>query len=151
MNTIPILLAEDDENDVIFIRHAFREAKISNPLQLVETGTEAMEYLAGEGKFTDRNQFPLPCLMLMDINIPARTGVEVLQWMREKPELRHIIVIMWTASTHVSLIRQAYQLGVNSFLIKPENLVELTNLAHLLKAYWLQANQLSPECQGELR
>jgi CheY-like chemotaxis protein len=151
MNCIPILLAEDDENDVIFVRHAFREAQIFNPLHVVQTGTEVIEYLSGKGKFADRTQFPLPCLMLLDINMPVRNGVEILKWLREQADIRHIIVIVWTASADPSLLRQAYQHGVNSVLRKPENLAELSKLARLIKSYWLEANQMVPECHSLLR
>ena len=94
----PILLAEDDKHDVVFLRHAFKAAEILNPLNVVETGYEAIDYLSGTGAFTDRSRHPLPALVLMDVHIPARTGLEVLKWMRAQPRLRHIVVILWSAT-----------------------------------------------------
>ena len=80
------------------------------------------------------------------LNIPARTGLEVLKWLRAQPKLRHIVVILWTATLNGRIVSQAYQNGVNSFLLKPARAADLARLARLLKSYWLEANCVPPEC-----
>ena len=81
-----ILLVEDEVNDVFFMKHAFEEVGILNPLQVAVDGQEAMDYLGGHGAYADRERFPLPCLTLLDLKLPRVMGLEVLQWIREQPE-----------------------------------------------------------------
>src|SRR5229473_2661647 len=83
-----ILLAEDREDEVLLLRHAFAKAGFLNPLQVVPNGEEAIHYLQGEGKYANRDEYPLPALVLLDLKMPRKDGFEVLQWIRQQPGLR---------------------------------------------------------------
>jgi|SRR6185436_5643916 len=135
-----ILLVEDEENDVFFLKHAFQEVGILNPLQVAEDGKEAMDYLSGKGEYADRERFPFPCLMLLDMKLPRVMGLEVLKWVREQPELRTLIVIVLTSSRLEPDIEQAYQLGANAYLVKPSSPPELRKTAAGIKQFWLELN-----------
>jgi CheY-like chemotaxis protein len=139
-----ILLVEDEENDVFFIQQAFKKAEILNPLQVAANGKEAIDYLSGEGPYADRERFPLPCLTLLDLKLPRATGLEVLQWIREQPELKTLIVIILTSSQLGPDIEKAYQLGANSYLVKPSSPKELGEIALGIKKFWLERNRLQP-------
>src|SRR5438477_12877403 len=114
-----ILLAEDREDDVLLIRRAFNKANLLNPLHLVHDGDEAIAYLKGEGQFANRAEYPLPSLLLLDLKMPRRDGFEVLQWVREQSSLKALRVIVLTSSEHIQDVNRAYDLGANSFLVKP--------------------------------
>jgi PAS domain S-box-containing protein len=135
-----ILLVEDEENDVFFMKHAFKEVGILNPLQVAQDGKEAMDYLSGNGGYADRERFPLPCLTLLDLKLPRVTGLEVLKWMREQPELKPLIVIILTSSRLGADIEMAYQLGANAYLVKPSSPRELREIAMGIKQFWLEWN-----------
>ena len=89
-----ILLVEDEENDVFFLKHAFEEVGVLNPLRVAQDGQEALDYLSGRGEYADRERFPLPCLILLDLKLPRVMGFEVLQWIREQPALKTLIVVV---------------------------------------------------------
>src|SRR5438874_8305913 len=93
-----ILLVEDREDDITLIRRAFERAKIPNPLQVVRDGSEAISYLAGERKFSNRAEYHLPALVLLDLKMPGVDGFEVLRWLRLQPELRSLLVVVLTSS-----------------------------------------------------
>src|SRR2546428_9867920 len=114
-----ILLAEDREDDILLIRKAFQEAFINNPLQVVRDGEEAIAYLSGEGKYSNRAEYPLPELMLLDLKMPGTDGFDVLKWMRQQPGLQALRVVVLTSSDQMRDVNAAYQLGANSFLVKP--------------------------------
>ncbi len=94
----PIMLAEDDENDILFMRLAFRKAGLQNPLMPVHDGEEAIEYLSGCGRFADRERYPLPCLVLTDLKMPRVNGLELLAWIKARPEFEHIPAIVLSSS-----------------------------------------------------
>ena len=144
---LTILVVEDKSTDVILIRRAFDKAKLANPLQVVSDGDAAVEYLSGVDAYQDRGQFPLPILMLLDLKLPRRTGLEVLEWLRKQETLRRLPVVMLTSSQHDRDINKAYDLGVNSYLVKP---VEFDGLLEMLKTvnmYWLMMNE-RPRFEG---
>lgn len=143
MNDAPILQVEDDENDVLLLRYVFRTAGIMSPVHAVQSGREAMDYLAGAGEFGDRSRFPLPGLVLLDIKLPRVGGLEVLQWIRADPRLRGLVVIMFTASASQREIDEAYALGANSFVIKPAGTKDLTELVRALNTYWIGYNRFA--------
>lgn len=138
-----ILLVEDDENDIFFMKHSFQEVGILNPLQVVQDGEEAMNYLGGLGKYANRELFPLPCLTLLDLKLPRVMGLEVLKWMREQPELKSLIVIILTSSPLGPDIKLAYQLGANAYLVKPSSPSELREIASGIKQFWFELNHSS--------
>jgi CheY-like chemotaxis protein len=135
-----ILLIEDSPDDVFFLQNAFKVAGILNPLHVAQDGKEAKDYLGGQGAFTDREQFPLPCLMLLDLKLPRVMGLEVLKWIRAQPELHNLIVIILTSSQLAPDIEMAYALGVNAYLVKPSSTAELQEIAVGIKKFWLNLN-----------
>lgn len=139
--TAPILYAEDDENDVFLVRRAFKQAAVERPLQVVIDGQSAIEYLSGASQFADRERFPLPGLFLLDLNLPRKSGLDVLQWIRSTPELRSLPVIMFTSSSQERDIHRSYDLGANSYLVKAGKPDELRALVVALSDYWLKWNQ----------
>jgi CheY-like chemotaxis protein len=130
-------LVEDDENDVFFLQRAFKQASISNPLHRVRDGEEAITYLCGLEEFSDREKFPLPHLMLLDLKMPRKNGFEVISWVREQPGLRRLPIIVLTSSKEDPDINRAYELGVNTYLVKPAKFERLVEMMRTLQLYWL--------------
>jgi CheY-like chemotaxis protein len=142
------LLVEDNSTAVMLIQRAFEKAKLANPVHVVSDGDAAVDYLAGSGKYADRAQFPLPILLLPDLKLPRRSGLEVLQWLRGQETLKRIPVVMLTSSQQERDVNAAYDQGVNSYLVKP---VEFDGLLEMLKTvnlYWLMLNE-KPRFDGD--
>lgn len=135
-----ILLVEDDSNDVLFIQRAFRRSKLESSMQVVRDGDEAVAYLSGEGKYADRNLYPLPGMILLDLKLPRRSGLEVLEWLRNQPVLKRIPVVILTSSKEHNDVNKAYDMGVNSYLLKPVNYNALNEMIDTLNAFWLRLN-----------
>jgi CheY-like chemotaxis protein len=144
MHDFPILYVEDEEYDVLFLKQAFAAADIRNPFKVVTDGQQATNYLAGVGVFSDRQQFPLPGLVLLDLKLPYRSGLEVLKWIREQAELKSLLVVIYTSSTQPKDIRVAYELGANGYLVKQGMLERLDQMVRALRDYWLIHNE--PPC-----
>jgi len=142
MNSFSILYVEDEETDVLLLQHALAKAGIRNPLQTVKDGKLAKDYLAGDGPFADRKLHPLPGLVLLDLNLPYWSGLEVLEWIRQQPHLRRVPVIIFSSSSRPDDIAQAYDAGANAYVVKPNALSELTALTLALRDFWLLHNQL---------
>ena len=138
-----ILLVDDSEDDILLTRRAFQKASSTSPLQEVHSGEEAMAYLKGESPYGDRTQFPLPAVVLLDINMPIKNGFAVLEWARAQPSLERLTIIMLTASMRMEDVERASDLGANSFLVKPTNLEELVKMLHCL-GDWLDYDHLPP-------
>jgi CheY-like chemotaxis protein len=130
-----ILLVDDNPHDVVLIRLAFRRVGIIDTIQLVKDGAEAMRYINGEGAYADRHQFPIPTLILLDLKMPQTSGFDVLQWIREQPELSNVIVVVMSGSKNDQDIERAYALGANSYLIKPTRFEEMVKMMETLKDY----------------
>jgi CheY-like chemotaxis protein len=126
-----ILVIEDNNDDVLLIQRAFDRAMVGNPLEIVRSGPEAVAYLNGDPPFEDRTQHPLPGLVLLDIKLPLMDGFEVLKWIRSRADLAPVSVVMLTSSDHIRDVNLAYQLGANSFLVKP---LDFWNAAELSRA-----------------
>jgi two-component system response regulator len=137
----PILQVEDDPNDVFFLQHAMKKAGVANPVQVATDGQQAIDYLQGVGKFADRQKFPLPCLILLDLKLPHVMGLDVLKWIRQQSGMA-IAVVMLTASSEESDIATAYRLGANGFLVKPSEVDKLVEMAKAINAFWLTYNSL---------
>lgn len=145
--TQTILLVEDNPADILLIQRAFRQADLSHiSLQIVRDGDAAVLYLSGEREYLDRERYPLPILMLLDLKLPRRSGHEVLEWLRQQPDLKRLPVIMLTSSREVFDVNQAYELGVNSYLVKPIGFAALVEMLKTLNLYWLMLNE-PPEVQ----
>lgn len=136
-----ILHVEDREEDVFLMQYAFKGAGIANPVQVVKDGQEAVDYLSGAGRFANRAQFPLPVIMLLDLKLPQKTGLEVLEWIRLQPRLRSLIVIVLSSSIHEGDIQRAYELRANAFLVKPSDIETMTDLCKALRHFWLVYNR----------
>ena len=135
-----ILLVEDDPNDVLLIQRASRKARLAYPIQIVEDGEEAVAYLAGRGEYADRERFPLPALVLLDLKLPRKSGHEVLSWLREQPGLKRLPVVVLTSSQEPSDVNRAYDLGANSYLVKPVAFDALLEMVRMVGLYWLTLN-----------
>ncbi len=127
----PILLVEDDSNDVLLVKRAFKKAGIKNPLVIKVEGDSAMEYLNGEER---------PLLILLDLKLPKKSGLEILKWIKEQPHLQRIPVIVLTSSMERKDVNTAYDLGANSYLEKPFSLEKLDEIMNKIKSYWLDLN-----------
>jgi len=134
-----ILLVDDSENDLLFMRAAFKKAEFNNPLQEVHNGEEAIAYLKGDGSYGDRSRFPLPMIMLLDLNMPMQNGFDVLTWVRAQAGLKRLTIIVMTASMRTEDVEQAFDLGANSFLVKPSNLEALAAMIRCLRD-WVRIN-----------
>ncbi|HFB83474.1 MAG TPA: response regulator [Thermodesulfatator sp.] len=136
-----ILLVEDDPNDVILIKRAFDRARIANPIQVAQDGEEAIAYLAGSEPYHDRSLYPLPMLVLLDLKMPRKSGFDVLAWIRAQEGLRRLPVVVLTSSKDTPDINRAYDLGANSYLVKPVAFEALIEMVKTLGLYWLILNQ----------
>lgn len=140
-NSCPILHVEDRPEDVYLLQYAFSQAGITNPVHVVADGQQAIDYLAGHGQYADRSQFPLPAFALLDLKLPIRMGMEVLQWIRQQPALKPLIVIILSSSIFEGDIKRAYELGVNAFLVKPADLGGTIEMCKALKHFWIEHNR----------
>jgi CheY-like chemotaxis protein len=137
-----VLLVEDDPADVRLVQRAFTKIGLQVPLLRVGNGDDAVAYLNGDPPYENRAAYPLPAIILLDIKLPRRSGIEVLQWVRSrKSALRRIPIVMFTSSRHNSDINGAYESGANSYLTKPETSAQLMALAEAFKTYWIQLNE----------
>lgn len=142
----PILIAEDDPDDAYMLRRAFTKANVANPLVFVGDGDEAIDYLSGSGRFAAQDDHPLPVVLLLDLKMPRRNGFEVLEWVRDHPGLGRLPVVVLTSSRQSTDLARAYELGANSYLVKPGSPEALLATVQGLGVYWLVLNE-SPEVE----
>jgi CheY-like chemotaxis protein len=138
-----ILLVDDSDDDLVIMRIAFKKAEFVASFQEVHNGQEAIAYLNGEGPFIDRDKFPLPAIMLLDLNMPMKSGFDVLKWVRAQPVLKRMAIIILTASMRLEDVERAYDLGANSYLVKPGGMEELTAMIRCLRD-WIKLNHFPP-------
>ena len=136
-----ILYVEDNPDDVFFMRRALAEANVENPVHHLGSGREAIEYLGGHGAYADRSRFPFPALVLLDLQLPQGNGLDVLRWIRSRPEFDSLLVIVLTSSAHPRDVDTAYTLGARSYLVKPNTPEDLKLLVESWKMYWIGHNQ----------
>ena len=141
MNTSPILLVEDSQDNVLLVRYAMQKAGVTTPLEVVTSGEQALEYLAGTNGYSNWAQFPLPSIVLLDLKMPGLDGFDVLKWIRQQPGLKALRVAMLTSSEMPSEIKMAHDLGANIFLTKPVELERLVQIMKTLNVHWLQQAQ----------
>ena len=134
--TDTILIAEDDENDVLLLRRAFEKIGYTGRFRIVSDGEEALDYLQAKGKFADREKFPFPTLILTDLKMPKRNGFEILEWLGDHPECSVIPTIVFTSSPTDADVKKAYALGANSYFVKPPNFEDLQCVVRDLCNYW---------------
>ncbi|MDY6795078.1 MAG: response regulator [Actinomycetota bacterium] len=142
MQGYPVLLVEDDPNDVLLIQRAFKNAEIVNPIHVVEDGEQALYYLSGEGGYSDRERFPMPLLILLDLKLPRKSGMEVLAWIRSQKSLKRLPVVVLTSSRENHDINRAYDIGANSYLVKPGAFEDLMEMMKAFNIYWMIMSEL---------
>lgn len=136
-----LLLVEDDDNDVTLFQRAWRKCSLDYPVQVVNDGESAQDYLAGIGKYADRSMYPLPALVLLDFKLPRKSGLEVLAWLRAQDTLKSLPVVALTSSRESSDVKRAYDLAINSYLVKPASFDGLVQLVGSLTRYWMTLNE----------
>jgi CheY-like chemotaxis protein len=137
-NLSPVLLAEDNPNDVLLVRRAFAETKALNPVHAVGNGDEAIRYLSGEGLFADRETHPFPALFLLDLKMPVKDGLEVLRWLHDHPEIPRKLPVVVLSSTELpNETQMAYAMDIQACIVKPLSYAELREKIRILKEYWL--------------
>ncbi|MEC4803281.1 MAG: response regulator [Jaaginema sp. PMC 1079.18] len=139
-----ILLVEDDENDIILMERACRKANFNIQFEICRDGDRAVQYLETIMSLDDSSSLTLPLLVLLDLKLPRRSGLEVLTWIRQHPTFNKIPVIILTASDERLDIKRAYELHANSYLVKPISFQDLVHLVQSVKTYWLELNR-NPE------
>jgi CheY-like chemotaxis protein len=138
-----ILQVEDDENDVLLLQHVFAQAGILNPVHVATDGQQAIDYLAGVGRYTERDKFPMPRLVLLDLKIPKVMGLEVLRWIRQQPALNALRVVVFSSSDHPADVKAAHHLGANSYYVKPCMVEERLKIAQEMKRWFLELDEES--------
>jgi CheY-like chemotaxis protein len=132
-----VLLVDDTEEDAILFKRAYKGASIPNPLRVVHDGDDAIAYLGGTGKFANRDEHPLPQLVLLDLKMPGKSGFDVLRWMRSEPTTKELRVIVMTGSEDTAAVNRAYKMGANSFVVKSPTHGELVKQLREVKNHWL--------------
>lgn len=141
--TQTILLVEDNPVDILLMQRAFRNETFANTsLQIVRDGDAAVFYLNGDGEYSDRDRYPLPAIILLDLKLPRRSGHEVLVWLKQQPELKRLPVVMLTSSRQTLDVKRAYDLGANSYLVKPVGFASLLEMMRSFNEYWLNYTEL---------
>lgn len=136
-----ILLVEDEQSDVALLRRAFDTVHLLNPVVHLANGDEALAYLAGAGQYTDRNTYPLPVLVLLDLKLPGMSGLQLLQWIRSRRDVRRIPVVVLTMDEGSATINAAYDAGANSYLVKPGDSQQVLRMVETIQRYWLNLNE----------
>lgn len=137
-------MADDDEDDCLMAQEALAEARLANDLRFVGDGEELMDYLYHRGTYAEPDTSPLPGLILLDLNMPRKNGREALKEIKNDPGLRHIPIVVLTTSKAEEDIIRTYDLGVNSFIIKPVSFKALVDIMKTLARYWFEIVQLPP-------
>lgn len=144
-----ILLVEDDPNDVLLLERAFKKNNITNPIRVVTDGEQAISYLSGVGKYADRTLFPSPKIIVMDIKMPRKSGLEVLEWIKENPRYQVIPTLVMSSSSQEKDIQMAYELGANTYLVKPSTFEELQSMIKAVYDYWKLGQKPIPWSEEE--
>src|SRR5688572_5499305 len=139
-----ILVVEDDPNDVYLLKRAFEAAQITDPITVLNDGAEAIAYLSNASNFQDRENSPYPGLIILDLKMPRKSGMEVLIWLKNHPELFVIPVIVFTSSSQTIDIKLSYGHGANSYIVKPSGLEALKKLVKTIYDYWNVCQRLPP-------
>ena len=139
--TPTILLVEDEANDVFLMTKTLNKAGVNSHIQVARDGQEALDYLTGEGQFTNREKYPLPCLVLLDLKLPQVMGLEVLRRLDQRRNFRRLVVIVLTSSQQPEDIDAAYDLGAKAYLVKPSGIDQLEPLVQAIKDFWLTQNR----------
>jgi CheY-like chemotaxis protein len=141
-----VLYVEDDDNDLLFFRTALQRAGRNEPLYVCRDGQEAVDFLARYGTNPKaESEENLLCLVIVDLNLPKKSGFEVLQWIRQKSRLFTIPVVAFSGSNHSSDMHRTYALGANAYLVKPSNSERMLNVVRITYDFWLGQNEVPPD------
>jgi CheY-like chemotaxis protein len=140
-----ILIAEDVEEDLEMLLRAFQFLGVQNPVQTVKDGQQVLDYFGGRGIYSDRNKYPIPGILMLDIQMPKRNGLEVLHCINRSTHYSELLVVVLTGLTDNHYIDKAYLAGAHSFLRKPVKAAELQNLATFYNNFWLVDNDDASE------
>jgi CheY-like chemotaxis protein len=143
MKTGYVLQVEDDANDIYLVQYAFSEAGAPDRVKAVRDVEEAVAYLSGTGDFENRADYPVPALVLLDLQLPGGSGFDVLKWIREQADFCALPVVVLSSSSRSEDIQTAYQMGANAYLVKPSGVDELLQVVKCLSEFWLGHNQTS--------
>ena len=153
-----ILLAEDDAQDAVATENALRSAGVLNRVVHVSDGDEALAYLRGDGLYSNRKEFPLPSIVLLDLKMPRMDGFRVLSWFTYQTDRKRFLVIALSGHGELQHVKRAYELGANSFLIKPFHTADIHNLVRVHRPFWnlapefnqVRSSEIRPESRSEL-
>ena len=148
LKTRCILHVEDDQKDALIVRQVLQRAGLACQLQVVRDGPMAIEYLSGGGAYADRQKYPLPYLVLLDLGLPQRGGLEVLQWIRQHPSLKKPVVLVLSSSALAEDVDRACELGANSYMMKPSGLPKTREMAQLVEGWWLRYHHLASKVES---
>ncbi len=144
MNNDLVLIAEDNPDDALLLRRALNKAGVRSQVRIVADGEEMLLYLQGSGHYSDRSAHPLPSIMILDLKMPRKSGLEVLQWISENPRISIVPTIVLSASSLDRDVRAAYNLGANTYFVKPTTFEDLVDTMRMLEKYWNRAAKLRP-------
>lgn len=139
-----VLVAEDNPDDALLLRRALEKAGIIARLKIVSDGEEMLLYLQAKGAYADRAAYPIPSLIILDLKMPRKTGLEVLTWITENPDLAVVPTIVLSASNLDNDVRSAYNLGANTYFVKPSTFEELVDTMRMVETYWTRASKVRP-------
>lgn len=141
-NTLVILIADDDAEDRMLVKDALEESKLINEIQFVEDGEQLLDFLFNRGKYEDKQKYPTPGLILLDLNMPKKDGREALKEIKEDARLKVIPIVVLTTSKAEEDILKSYNLGVSSFITKPVTFRSLVDIMTTLSKYWFEIVEL---------
>ena len=139
MDTLTILVAENDPNDVVFLQKAFKKNAIASPVFFCESGEELIAYLKGEGQFSDRSEYPFPRVLITDLKMPRCGGFEVLQWLKKNPRCSVLPCIVMSNSDAAKDVEKAFRLGASAYFKKPSSFTKLCDIVRLNWAFWTES------------
>lgn len=140
-NRKAILVADDSADDAYILKRAFDKAGTKVPLLFVRDGQELIDYLSGADGFADRQNHPMPRVLLLDLKMPKLDGFDVLRWLQRQPELRRLIVTVLSSSNESQDVNLAYDLGANSYVVKPASMTGYAEIVEKLRDYWVDVNR----------
>lgn len=142
-----VLVADDSADDILILKRAFARAGLDVQFDSVRGGEEVVSYLSGENQFSDRQSYPFPRLLLLDLKMPGMDGFHVLDWLRSQEVLKRMVVIVLTSSGEQRDVDRSFELGANSFLVKPSTMDGYAALAEKIHSYWFRTSE-SPNCES---
>lgn len=140
----PILVFEDDPNDAVLLQRALKKNGMNNPVHVVSNGEDGIAYLERRGPYADREKFPFPRVILLDLKMPRKGGFEVLEYLHQHPGLKVIPTIVFTSSREAQDVERAYGLGANAFMVKPHDFDGLVSVMRKIREFWDASEKPKP-------